>query len=51
MSNELHLLYLLTPIITDFRVDWNKFELVYNNLFKDELKICDLIGIDPDFIS
>ena len=50
LSNELHMLYLLSPISLAFKVNWNNFHRFYKNLLPIEIKICNLIGIDEEKI-
>ena len=50
MSNELHLLYLLTPIQLDFKVNWGLFRSILNKLGACEQKIAAAIGIDEEII-
>ena len=50
LSNELHMLYLLSPISLTFKVNWNNFHRFYKNLLPIEVKICDLIGIEEEKI-
>ena len=52
VSNELHLLYLLTPLSLDsFKVNWSLYHKIYKNLKEIELKICSLIGIEEQVIA
>lgn len=50
LSNELHLLYLLSPVSLSFNVNWNKYHMVYNRLLPIEKRICELIGIEEGLI-
>eukprot|EP00347_Sterkiella_histriomuscorum_P009671 403340318 len=51
LQNELHLLYLMTPVSnTCIRINWELFHWIYRNLAPIELKICELIGIKEDYI-
>jgi DNA polymerase theta len=50
LSNELHLLYLLSPVSLSFHVNWKKYHLVFKQLAPVERRICNLIGIDEDSI-
>ena len=52
ISNELHLLYLLTPIDFDIEtyVNYQLLADCYSRFIDIERKIADLIGIDPEVI-
>ena len=50
MANELHLLYLLTPVSLSFRVNWRLYHQIYKRLLPIEQRICDQIGISESHI-
>lgn len=50
LSTNLHLLYLLTPIQLDFRIDWVRLNGLYNKLSPLERSVADLIGLSQDMI-
>jgi DNA polymerase theta len=52
LSNELHLLYQLTPVSLSFKVDWKKFRQIFEKLNENEVEsnIMRLIGIDLNMI-
>lgn len=45
LSNELHLLYLMTPVSMSFKVDWKLYHLIFKKLTPVEIRICHKIGI------
>ena len=54
LANELHQLYQLTPVTMCFQVQWAKYMQIYRRLTENSLvdkKICDLIGIDQEYIE
>ena len=50
LSNELHMLYLMTPVSLTFRVNWRLYHQIYKKLSPIEHRICDAIGIDEELI-
>jgi hypothetical protein len=50
LSNELHMLYLLSPVSLSFNVNWGKYHSVFNKLLPVEKRICEHIGIKEDLI-
>jgi DNA polymerase theta len=50
LSNELHMLYLLTPVSLAFRVDWRLYHKIFKRLSPVEQRICEKIGIDEELI-
>ena len=53
LSNELHQLYLLTPVSLSFSVQWKQYHQIYKLLTtksKVDSRICQLIGITEDQI-
>jgi hypothetical protein len=50
LSNELHMLYLLSPVSLTFNVNWNKYHSVFNRLLPVEKCICEHIGIEENLI-
>jgi DNA polymerase theta len=50
LSNELHKLYLLSPISMQFKVNWSKFHRFYKHFSEVEIKIANAIGITEDSI-
>jgi DNA polymerase theta len=50
MANELHYLYLLTPVSLSFRVNWQLFHQIFKRLSAIEHGICERIGIQEDYI-
>lgn len=51
LANELHQLYLLTPVSLSFPVEWSLFHRVYKRLNKVELNICEMIGVTERHIA
>lgn len=51
LQNELHLLYLLTPVsMPEIRVNWDLYQAIYKNLSPIEDKICERIEIDESYL-
>ena len=50
LANDLHLMYLLTPIMLDFRPNWNLLHRIYKRLLPLDIKIADQIGVDEQVI-
>ena len=52
LQNELHLLYLLTPVISSggINTNWRLFHSIFRKLTPIELQICDCIGISENSI-
>ena len=50
LANELHLLYMLTPISLSFNVNWQLYHSIFKKLLPIEQRICEMIGISEDVI-
>ena len=50
LSNELHMLYLLTPVSLSFRVNWRLYHQIFKRLMPIEQRICEKIGITEELI-
>ena len=51
MANELHQLYLLTPVSLAFKVLWQKYHYIFKRLNEIEKGICKRIGITEGHIA
>ena len=51
LQNELHLLYLLTPVhCPEIKIDWKLYHKIYKRFNSIQLDICNKIGISEDTI-
>lgn len=51
LTNDLHLMYLLTPIQLDFRPNWNLLHRIYRHYLTPlDVKIAETIGIQEQLI-
>jgi DNA polymerase theta len=52
LSNELHLLYLLTPVLSSqgIAVNWRLYHGIFRKLTPVERRICECIGVTEDYL-